>query len=49
VPLRATLNTRQLTQVQKIDSVKVTETASQETVQVVLTPTTRADSDVEEP
>ena len=48
VPLRATLNARQLAQVQKIDTVTVTETAAGENIQVTLTPTTRPDSDVEE-
>jgi len=48
VPLRARLNAKPLAQMQKIDSVKVTETASGETIQITLTPTTRADSDVEE-
>lgn len=46
VPLRATLNARPLAQVQKIDSVTVTETAKGENIQVTLTPTTRPDSDV---
>lgn len=49
VLLRATLNARKMTQLQKIDSVKVTETAQKETVQVVLTPATRPDSDEVEP
>jgi hypothetical protein len=49
VPLRATLNARQLAQTQKIDNVKVVETSKGETVQLVLTPTTKADEDVEEP
>lgn len=46
VPLRADLNFRQLAQQQKIDSVKVTETAEAgEQVQVTLTPATKPDSD----
>lgn len=47
VPLRARINARPLAQMQKIDHVVVSETSSGETVQVTLTPTTRADSDVE--
>ena len=45
VPLRATLNARDLAQQQKIDSVTVTETADGENVQVTLTPATKPDSD----
>lgn len=45
VPLRATLNARKLDQMQKIDVVTVTETATKETVQVTLSPATRPDSD----
>lgn len=45
VPLLATLNTRPMSQLQKLDHVKVTETPRGETVQVTLTPATRADSD----
>ena len=48
VPLRARLNAKPLSQMQKIDSVKVTETSRGESIQVTLTPTTRADSDIEE-
>lgn len=48
VPLLARLNARPLSQMQKIDHVKVTEDSSGETVQIILTPTTRADSDEEE-
>lgn len=48
VPLRATLNARAYTQDQKIDHLKVTETADNETVQLTLTPATRPDSDEEE-
>jgi hypothetical protein len=49
VPLRATLNARSLAQQQKIDIVRVTETATNENVQITLTPATKPDSDVEEP
>jgi hypothetical protein len=48
VPLRATLNYRPLAQQQKIDIVKVIETAEGEKIQVTLTPATRADSDAPE-
>ncbi len=48
VPLRATLNARRLVQTQKIDLVKVTETADGETIQLTLLPATREDSDEEE-
>lgn len=48
VPLRATLNARALSQNQKLDHVQVTENGQGETVQITLTPATRADSDVEE-
>lgn len=47
VPLRATLNARRLSQTQKIDVVKVQETADGETIQLTLLPATREDSDVE--
>lgn len=46
VPLLARLNARTMAQMQKIDHVVVTETATGENVQVTLTPTTRPDSDV---
>ena len=49
VPLRAVLNFRPIAQQQKIDIVRVTETATEERVQVTLTPATKPDSDVEEP
>jgi len=49
VPLLATLSARQVSQLQKIDKVTVTETSEGETVQVVLTPATKEDSDEEEP
>ena len=45
VPLRATLNARAYEQLQKIDHVRVTETAEGENVQLTLTPATRPDSD----
>lgn len=48
VPLRATLNARKLSQLQKIDLVTVTETAKGETVQVTLSPANSPDSDEEE-
>lgn len=48
VPLRARLNARPLSQMQKIDHVRVNETSQGETIQITLTPTTRADSDDEE-
>lgn len=47
VPLLARLNARQMSQMQKIDSVQVTETSEGETIQITLSPTTRADSDIE--
>jgi hypothetical protein len=47
VPLRATLNLRQLAQQQKIDSVTVTERGgAPELVQITLTPATKPDEDV---
>lgn len=48
VPLLATLNTRQWSQLQKIDHVAVTETPEGEDIQITLTPATRPDSDEEE-
>lgn len=45
VPLRAELNGQEMVQMQKIDHVTVTETASGENIQVTLTPATRPDSD----
>ena len=45
VPLLATLNARQMSQLQKIDRVTVTETPDGETVQVTLTPATKPDDD----
>lgn len=47
VLLRATMNARNIDQMQKIDSVTVREDANGETVQVTLTPATRPDSDEE--
>jgi hypothetical protein len=46
VPLLATLNSRRLSQIQKIDLVTVTETPDGENVQVTLTPATKPDDDV---
>lgn len=49
VPLRATLNYRNLAQMQKLDSVTVTEEGdSGEVIQGTLTPATRPDSDEED-
>lgn len=48
VPLLATLNSRQMSQMQKLDKVTVTETSDGETIQVVLLPATKEDSDEEE-
>lgn len=49
VPLRATLNARPMSQMQKIDHVVVSETAEEgEVIKIILTPTTRPDSDEEE-
>lgn len=45
MPLLATLNARSRNQMQKLDHVTVTETAENETIQVMLTPATRPDSD----
>lgn len=45
VMLRARLNARPLTQMQKIDHVVVKEDSDGELIQLTLTPTTRADSD----
>ena len=49
VPLLATLNAKQLSQMQKIDHVTVEETPEREDVRVTLTPATKPDGDVEEP
>jgi hypothetical protein len=49
VPLRATLNARVMSQLQKIDFVQVQEGPDGETVQVTLTPATKPDDDDEEP
>lgn len=48
VPIRASLNARKLSQMQKIDHVTVNETSDGESVQLTLTPATREDSDEEE-
>lgn len=48
VPLLATVNARSISQMQKIDHVAVTETSDGETVQIMLTPATKPDSDEEE-
>lgn len=48
VPLLATLNARNYSQLQKIDHVKVIETAEGEEVKITLSPSTRPDSDEEE-
>jgi hypothetical protein len=48
IPLRASFNAREISQMQKLDHLVVTETAETENVQVTLTPATRPDSDVEE-
>lgn len=49
VPLRATLTAKKVAQMQKLDSVKVTETAeSGETIQVTLAPASKNDEDAEE-
>lgn len=45
MPLLATLNSRQFSQVQKLDKLTVTETPDGETVQVTLVPATKPDSD----
>jgi hypothetical protein len=48
VPLLATLNARQISQMQKIDHVVVTENAEREDIAVTLTPATKPDLDDEE-
>jgi len=45
IPLLATLNARQMSQMQKLDKVVVKESPDGETVQVTLTPATKPDSD----
>jgi hypothetical protein len=45
VPLLATLNARQVSQMQRLDQVIVTETSEGETVQITLVPAVKADSD----
>lgn len=47
-PLLATLNARQLSQMQKLDRVVVSETAEREDIQVTFVPATRPDSDEQE-
>lgn len=47
-PLLATLNSRQLSQMQKLHQVTTTETPDGETIQVTFVPATKADSDEEE-
>jgi hypothetical protein len=47
VPLLATLNARTMSQLQKIDHVKVEETPSGENIQVTLTPATKPDDDTD--
>ena len=49
VPLLATLNSRQMSQLQKIDKLVVTETPDGETIQLTLTPATKPDVDPEAP
>lgn len=48
VPLRATLNARNWSQLQKIDHVRVAEDGSGETVSLTLTPASKPDDDEEE-
>jgi hypothetical protein len=48
MPLLATLNSRQVSQDQKLDKLTVTEDSTKETIQVTLVPTTKPDSDEEE-
>jgi hypothetical protein len=47
IPLLATLNARQMSQLQKLDRLVVTETAEGENIAVTLIPATREDSDEE--
>jgi hypothetical protein len=49
VPVLATLNARQMSQMQKLDFLVVTESADGETIQVTLTPTTHHDDPDEPP
>ncbi len=46
IPVLATLNSRRMSQMQKLDHLTVTEDGSGETVQVVLVPATKPDEDV---
>lgn len=48
IPLRATLNARRLSQLQKLDILTVTDTPQGEKIQVTLSPANRPDSDEEE-
>jgi hypothetical protein len=48
IPLLATLSARRVSQLQKLDTLTVTETGSGETIQVTLTPATKPDQDDEE-
>lgn len=45
MPLVATLNSRQMSQLQKLDNVSVTETAAGEDIKITLAPATREDDD----
>lgn len=49
MPLRATLAAREYSQMQKLDTVRVTEDADGERIQVTLVPTTKPDADEELP
>ena len=48
IPLVATLNARARAQLQKLDSVKVTEQSGKEDIQITLVPATKEDSDEED-
>lgn len=48
MPLLATLNSRKMSQVQKLDVVSVTETAAGEEIKVTMSPASREDSDIVE-
>jgi hypothetical protein len=49
MPLLATLNARQMSQMQKLDKMECTETSEGESITVTLIPATRPDEDDEEP
>lgn len=49
MPLRATMNSRRLRQLQKLDRMRVTETAQGETIAVTLSPANKPDLDLEAP